>query len=152
MPGASRRAASWPPPLAPCCSRTPVRRSRRVCACKASPGLPPKRDRRRVSPATGSRCLRTAEQEACGADKSPCLESELVVRGPRRPRADESFFSLHPSQYLFPVLVAHVLEGNGQRLIEIDCVFEKIDCALRLPLPQALLAEPGAERQHFQRA
>src|SRR5205085_4699584 len=64
--------------------------------------------------------------------------------------ANERSLALYPGEDLLPRIVANVLEGDRQRLVEIDRLVEQINCALRFALFQSLLAESRAERQHFE--
>src|SRR6266478_477755 len=81
----------------------------------------------------------------------PFTKNQLLRRA-RCPRANKRPFTLHASEDLFPALVTHILERDGQWLIEINRFVEQINRALRLALFQPLLAESGAERQHLERA
>src|SRR6266404_325831 len=81
----------------------------------------------------------------------PFTKNQLLRRA-RCPRANKRAFTLHACEDLFPALVTHILERDGQWLIEINRFVEQINRALRFALFQPLLAESGAERQHLERA
>src|ERR1700680_3558445 len=74
---------------------------------------------------------------------------QLLPRA-RCPGAHERPFTLDARQDLFPAVVTHILERHAQRLVEIYHIVEQVNRALRLALLQPLLAEAGAERQHFE--
>src|SRR5882762_4391677 len=66
------------------------------------------------------------------------------------PRAHQRALALHSGQDLLPGIVVHALKSHRQRLIEVDCLVEEIDRALRFALLQSLLAKTRAERQHLE--
>src|SRR3954470_7584376 len=103
-------------------------------------------------PAIGSAgSLRRGRIGMPGKFASACRKNQLSGRT-RRPCAHQGSLALDSRQDLLPAVVANVLESQTERLIEVDRFVKEIDRALGFALPQSLLAEAGAEGQHFERA
>src|SRR5687768_3804363 len=71
---------------------------------------------------------------------------------PQRSGAHQRPLPLDPGQDLLPECILLAEKSHHQRLIEIDLAVEDEDRALRLALPEPLIAEARAQRDHVGRA